>query len=214
MILILFLAFMAWRMSGFPGCRPGKPAAVSGDDIDRYNGQTFSCVKVLDGDTVHIGLSDPKAKKPQAYTIIRLWGIDTPEISHFGKPTMYYGYEAAAFARKLMAGKPLRLELVPGYTRDKFGRLLAYIYLPDGRMYNALALDQGYAYAETRFKHPRKKEFLDREARARDAYLGLWAGVKPADLPHWYPPSRLSDFWEERAAEKKQSREPVNEGAE
>jgi len=168
------------------------------DDFDRYNNQTFSVVKVLDGDTVDINIPDPRARKPQAYTRVRLWGIDTPEISHFGKPAMYYGYQAAEYARKLMAGRKVRLELVPGYTRDKFGRLLGYVYLPDGRLYNALAVTDGMAYAEIRFKHPKYDDFSDLESQARDNLRGLWSGITPDQLPHWYKPSRLKEFWDKR----------------
>jgi endonuclease YncB( thermonuclease family) len=181
-----------------PTTRPAGPAVTSNDDYYLYNDKVFTCVKVLDGDTIDVGHPDPKARKYQAYTRIRMWGIDTPEISHFGKPAMYYGYEATEFARKLMAGKKVRLELVAGDTRDKFGRLLAYVYLPDGRLYNSQAVREGYAYAETRFKHPRRDEFLREEAQARKELRGLWPGITPDQLPRWYRPDRLEEFWASR----------------
>lgn len=180
------------------GCEKGTPGPSGEDDFSRYNNQTFTCTKVVDGDTIDINLSDLKAQKPRAYTRIRLWGIDTPEISHFGKPAMYYGYEAAEFARKLMAGKKVRLNLVEGETRDKFGRLLAYIYLSDGRMYNELAVREGYAYAEVRFKHPYRENFLKLEAEARKNLRGLWSGITPDQLPKWYKPVWLDEFWNSR----------------
>jgi micrococcal nuclease len=180
------------------GCEKGRTGPSGEDDFSRYNGQTFTCTKVVDGDTVDINLPDLKAQKPRAYTRIRMWGIDTPEISHFGKPAMYYGYEAAEFARKLLAGKKIRLGLVEGDTRDKFGRLLAYIYLPDGRMYNELAVREGYAYAEVRFKHPNRESFIKSETEARKDLRGLWSGITPDQLPKWYKPAWLAEFWNSR----------------
>jgi micrococcal nuclease len=180
------------------GCQKDRTLSVRDDDFSRYNGQTFSCVKVVDGDTIDIDIPDPKAKKPKAFTRIRMWGIDTPEIEHFGKPAMYYGYEAAEFARKLMAGKKVRLELIEGDTRCKFGRLLAYVYLPDGRMYNELAVKEGFAYAEVRFPHPKRAAFIQLETEARDNLRGLWSGLTPDQLPNWYKPARINEFWAAR----------------
>ncbi len=182
-----------------PSC-DSQPATLVDDDYARYNGLTSNCVKVLDGDTIDIDLPDRKAAKPKAYTRIRLWGIDTPEIAHpqFNKPAMYFGCEAAEFARKLMAGKKVTLELIQGKTRDKFGRLLAYVYLPDGRLYNSQAIADGYAYAEIRFKHFRLDEYIHLESQARKKLLGLWKGITPEQLPHWYPRSKLEAFWSAR----------------
>jgi len=197
---------------GIPSA-PATSQPVGMDDFSRYNNQVFTAVKVVDGDTIDVNISDIKARKRQAYTRIRLWGIDTPEIPHFDKPAMFYGYEAAEFGRKLMAGKKVRLELVEGYTRDKFGRLLAYVYLADGRMYNELAIKNGFAYAETRFKHPRLMEFQALEKEARDNLRGLWPRIKPSQLPHWYKPSRLAEFWASRgqSAEESPTSAPAKE---
>ncbi|MFA5865231.1 MAG: thermonuclease family protein [Phycisphaerae bacterium] len=196
-VLAVILPLIALRLWG---CQNEKSAAtaIADDDYSRYNNRIFTCVKVVDGDTIDIGIPDPKSQKPKAYTRIRLWGIDTPEIPHSGKPAVYYGYQAAEFARKLMAGKKIRLELIEGYTREKFGRLLAYAYLPDGRMYNELALTEGFAYAETRFKHPRMRQFIQMESDARKNLRGLWPEITPDQLPHWYKPSKLNDFWDSR----------------
>ncbi len=180
------------------GCHKERTPLAGVDDFSRYNNRTFTCVKVVDGDTIDIDVPDSKAKKTRAFTRIRMWGIDTPEISHFGKPAAYFGYEAAEFARKLMAGKKVRLELVEGDTRCKFGRLLAYVYLSDGRMYNELAVKEGFAYADVRFPHPQREAFIQFETEARKELRGLWPGITPDRLPRWYKPSRLKEFWNSR----------------
>lgn len=168
------------------------------DDFSRYHNRTFTCVKVVDGDTVDVEIYDLKSKK--RYTRLRLWGIDTAELAREGRAAKYYSGEASEFARKLMQGRRLRLELIRGNTRGYYGRLLAYVYLPDGRMYNRQAIKLGYAYAEARFKHSLREEFLAVERQARDELAGLWADVRPDQLPRYYSRKKLRQFWSQRRA--------------
>ncbi len=176
----------------------GSVKSLPLSDYERYNERVFTCIKVVDGDTIDIDVPDLKSKRGHRFTRIRMWGIDTPEIAHHGRKAMYFGYEAAEFARRLLAGKKVRLKLIKGKTRGYYGRLLAYVFLPDGSMYNRLAIEKGYAYADYRFKHPYMKEFLKLEAEARKSCLGLWKKVTPNDLPHWYRKSKLKSFWKHR----------------
>jgi len=158
---------------------PPDPAALQ-DDIARFDGRTFRLTQVVDGDTVHIDAAD----KGKAYTIIRLWGVDTPEVHGVEKPA-YFGPEASNFTHSLCDGNQVRLELVPGRTRDRYGRLLAYIHLPDGTMLNERLNAEGYAYADTRFSHRLRARFVRLEEQARQGKVGLWAGVTPGDMPAW-----------------------------
>ncbi len=176
----------------------GPSTLLPSDDYNRYNNRIFTCIRVVDGDTVDINVPDPNSRRPRAHTRIRLWGIDTPELPHGGRKEMYFAQQATEFARKLLAGKPIRLELIDGKTRGYYGRLLAYIWLPDGRLFNRLVIEQGYGYADYRFRHPRRKEFLGLEKKAREELKGLWKNVTPDDLPHWYRASKLKYFWEMR----------------
>jgi len=168
--------------------------AFTGDDYQDFNGKTFLCVRVVDGDTIDIAAADPhRSTRRRNRTRIRMWGIDSPELAHHGRKEMYFAEQARQFAADLMLDRNVRLELVPRNTRGYYGRLLAYVYLPDGRMYNALALEKGYAYADHRFSHPRLRQFLDLERQARQQKRGLWRHVTADDLPHWYPKGRLKD---------------------
>jgi endonuclease YncB( thermonuclease family) len=203
-VIFIIAAIVIFRLFGCPNSRSGFQ---SSDDFSRYNDQTFTCVKVVDGDTIDVNISDLKANRSKASTRIRLWGIDTPEIAHFDRPTMYYGYQSAEFARKLMAGKQVKLELLQHETRDKFGRLLAYIWLTDGRLYNELALKEGFAYAETRFPHPRLNEFIELEKQARGERKGLWLELTPDQLPRWYPKTKLKTFWQQQKNTSRSSSE-------
>ncbi|MFP3937631.1 MAG: thermonuclease family protein [Phycisphaerae bacterium] len=154
-------------------------------DEAKYHDQTFRVVKVIDGDTFDVDVPDGKYDT----TRIRLWGVDTPEVHDPDNPDAppdHFGPEAGEFAEELLDGKEVRLELVASRTRGKYGRLLAYVYLPDGRMLNRLLIKRGYGYADPRFDHPRKEEFRKLQSEAMQAERGLWADVAQTDLPGYY----------------------------
>ena len=131
-------------------------------------------VRVIDGDSLEVELSDRVEK-------VRLIGVDTPEMGRKGRVAEYLAAEASAFTRKLAKGKQVKLETDPeGDTRDRYGRALRYVYLPDGRMLNATIVSEGYGHAYTRFPFSRLEEFRDLEREARDAGRGLW---NPEALP-------------------------------
>jgi endonuclease YncB( thermonuclease family) len=155
------------------------PAA--GSDLSRYHDRTFRVVKVVDGDTVD--LDAPDANKPT--TRVRLWGVDTPELTSENGPC-YYAREASDFTQRNLLNREVHVVLAPQDTRDRYGRLLAFLELErGGTLFNETLIEQGFAYADPRFEHPYKSRFGDVERRAQKADIGLWAGVKQADLPAW-----------------------------
>jgi micrococcal nuclease len=152
-------------------------------DFEKYEGKQFTVVKVVDGDTLDIGIPDGK----YSHTRIRLWGVDTPETKdpRLNGP-MYYGPEAADFATKMAQGKQVTIHLEQGRnTRDKYHRLLAYVQLPDGTFLNEVLLSEGYAYADLRFKHSLFNKYKQLEALARKQKKGLWEKVTPEQMPKW-----------------------------
>jgi len=149
-------------------------------DDARYDGQTAVAVHVVDGDTLDIDI--PDGDRPR--TRIRLWGIDTPEIAQDDRPAAHFGPEAAALARQLVKGKPVRIQLEPqGRTRGTYHRLLAWVYLEDGRMLNALLVERGMAYADPRFPNSRSRELWRLQTAARKDRRGLWKTARAADVP-------------------------------
>ena len=120
--------------------------------------------RVIDGDTIQLGTGER----------VRYIGIDTPELHHPRKPVQRYGREAKEFNRNLVEKRAVRLEFdVERY--DKYGRLLAYIFLPDGTFVNAELLRQGYANLLTippNVKHT--EQFVQAQKQAREAGRGLW----------------------------------------
>lgn len=138
------------------------------------------CTKVFDGDTIEVTLDKvyPKWSNP---VHVRLIGVDTPEISHPLKPVQYFAEESSSFTKKMVFGKRVRLEF-DWQREDKYGRLLAYVFLLDGRMLNAEIIKQGYGFAYTRFPFRYLEEFKQYEREARSKGPGLWKGGGKAEL--------------------------------
>ncbi len=133
--------------------------------------------KVIDGDTLKL----TNGRK------IRLIGVDTPEVHYSQKLTrdskqsgkdikaiQKLGERAAAFTRELCLGKKVRLEL-DVLKKDKYKRILAYVYLEDGTFVNAKIIEEGYGQVMT--IPPNVKYagyFLRLQKEARENNRGLW----------------------------------------
>lgn len=150
-------------------------------DFEKYHQKTFTVIKVVDGDTIDIDI--PDGKKPT--TRIRLWGVDTPETKNPKTDVMHFGPEAAEFTRQSTLGKQVTVYLEEHRTRGKFGRLLAYVQLPDGNFLNEVLLSDGFAYADLRFRHSFYNKYKQLEAAARSQKKGLWKEVMREQLPQW-----------------------------
>lgn len=152
------------------------------DDWSRYHDRTFVVARVIDGDTLDIAVAD--GDRPT--TRIRLWGVDAPETGHGGQAPMYFGREAAQFAEETLAGGRVHVVLSPKQSRDRFGRLLAYVFLEQGgAMFNERLIALGLAYADPRFPHHYGDRFLALENQARREQRGLWKTLTTEQMPRW-----------------------------
>lgn len=167
--------------------RLGLLGAKPPSDFDKYHQRTFLVVNVVDGDTLDVDWPDGR----WPHTRIRLLGVDTPETVKPDTPPQHFGPEAGRFTRNACLGKQVRVELAPVRNRDTYGRLLGYVVLPDERMLNRLLVARGYGYADPRFDHPHKREFLSLQRDARKKRIGLWQDVRRADLPYYYSDLKL-----------------------
>lgn len=150
-------------------------------DLEKYHDRTFTVTKVVDGDTIDIDIPDGN----YPHTRIRLWGIDTPETKSPKVGIMYFGPQAAQFTKKLALEKQVTVYLEERRTRGKYGRLLAYVQLPDKRYLNEVLLKEGYAYADLRFRHSFYNKYKQLESAARSGKKGLWEKVTREQLPEW-----------------------------
>jgi micrococcal nuclease len=185
-VCLLLLALLIWldrsTIRHVWQRRPKSGEKAKAYDFEKYHGKTFTVVKVVDGDTIDIDVPDGSDN----YTRIRLWGIDTPETKSGKYGVMYFGPEAAEFAKEQALGERVTVYLDKGNrTRGYYGRLLAYVQLPDRRFLNEVLVAEGFAYADLRFKHSFSHKYEQLEASARRRKKGLWAKVSREQLPEW-----------------------------
>ena len=124
--------------------------------------------RVVDGDTFVATVGGHRER-------IRIIGVDTPETVAPGRPVQPYGREASGFAKHELTGRTVSLagDVEP---RDRYGRLLAYVWLPDGTFWNALLAAEGYAQQLTIPPNVAYAGlFRDLVAEARRGDRGLWA---------------------------------------
>lgn len=140
-------------------------------------GVKATITNVIDGDTVKIETGET----------VRYIGIDTPEIVHPSKPVQCYAKEASEKNKELVEGKVVELEKDVS-EKDKYGRLLRYIWLGDNLVNEQLVRD-GYAYASSYppdIKYQDK--FTEAQRLAREESKGLWGSAcavtpKPTSSP-------------------------------
>jgi micrococcal nuclease len=163
---------------------PSQPLSeqqLKTSDLEKYHAKSFTVIKVVDGDTLDINIPDSQSE----YTRVRLLGIDAPE-KNFESGEMYFARQATVFARESALGKTVGLYLDhTDKTRGKYGRLLAYIKLPDGSFLNEVLLSEGFVYSDLRFGHSFYNKYKQIESRARSAKKGLWQNITPEQMPQW-----------------------------
>ena len=136
--------------------------------------------EVVDGDTVRVRLPGRSGTES-----VRLIGIDTPETHGPGGLRECFGKEASArLAALLPGGTEVRL-VRDVEARDRYGRLLAYVYRKHDDLFVNLALaEDGFAAALTIPPNVAHRDgFVDAAADAREAGRGLWGRCGGPDKP-------------------------------
>jgi micrococcal nuclease len=133
-------------------------------------------ISVSDGDTIVV-LIDGKKEK------VRFIGIDAPELAQ--KP---WGEEAKKYLEALLGSSGWRLRLEFDIEkRDKYGRLLAYLWTTKNQMLNFLIIKSGYAMLYTippNVKYAGELRAAQNEARSKR--LGIWSGKGLSESPRDY----------------------------
>ena len=122
--------------------------------------ERFTVTKIIDGDTFEIVGGDK----------VRIISVDTPEINEL------YHDEAKKFLDELLLGKVVRIEYGK-YRRDKYGRLLAYVYL-DTLFINKVIIENGLGYLylfKENAKNPRTLGLLQAQQKAINQTIGIWS---------------------------------------
>lgn len=123
---------------------------------------------VVDGDTMDVTYNGKK-------DTVRLLLVDTPETHHPTKPVEPFGLDAAQYATSTLEGKSVKLEL-DGPERDKYGRLLVYLWI-DNTTFNDMLLKKGLARVAYVYNPPYKHydEYVADESKAKDQKMGIWS---------------------------------------
>jgi endonuclease YncB( thermonuclease family) len=133
----------------------------------------FKVTQVEDGDTITVNMNGKNER-------VRFIGIDTPETKDPRKPVQCFGRAASNFANQLFSEGHVRLESDPlSSNRDRYNRLLRYVYLPDGRLAQKEIIIEGYGFAYTSFPFTKSSEFLNYQKEAREQNRGLWNACQP-----------------------------------
>ena len=135
------------------------------------NKERKSVIRIIDGDTFVVADGSAKGET------IRLIGVDAPETRRSANREIgHFGEEAKVYLGKLLGGDQVDLVYDAG-KRDRYGRTLAYVYLPDGTFINAEMVKQGYATVMTVPPNVVHADyFVELERKAKRGKRGLWKG--------------------------------------
>ena len=177
-IFLIIFAYIAYN----------KLTDDSNGSLEKKNKDLVFVKRVVDGDTFE--LADGQK--------VRLLGIDTPEVYESDKmerdaelskqdeaTVKKLGILASEYAKRTVEGKKVWLERDPvNDDKDKYGRLLRYVYLEDGTCVNAKIISEGYAQVYEKYPISKIDEFRKLQREARENSRGLWGdteGLKQFD---------------------------------
>lgn len=147
------------------------------------SGDLYKVTSITDGDTIKVDINGK-------IETLRFIGIDTPETKDPRKPVQCFGPEASSKMQSFVQSKSVRLASdATQDNRDKYGRLLRYVFLEDGRNVGYEMVKDGYAHEYTYDKpYKYQSQFKRAEQTAHDSYSGLWAtttcnGITNQELP-------------------------------
>lgn len=173
-ILLIALAYQMFPLSFKHSSNSednGNKIITLGSGLDNLNSKDggYEVTRIVDGDTIEVKRSGESIK-------VRLLGINTPE-SVGDRAHECFGKEASSYASSILKNQIVKLETDDSQDKyDKYGRLLAYVYLLDNQMANRKLIAEGYAYEYT-YDAPYKyqEDFKALQSFAKRETRGLWA---------------------------------------
>jgi micrococcal nuclease len=165
-IITLIIVIIAMTQSGW--------LKNTANTVQQNDPGLYAIDHYVDGDTIAVNMNG-------TVETIRFIGVDTPETHKPNTPVQCYGPQAAAHTKDVISkfGK-VRLQADPLDTnRDRYGRLLRYVYLPDGTLLDEQIIQQGYGFAYLNFPFSKKDQFAADQQAAQAAKLGLWGACQP-----------------------------------
>jgi micrococcal nuclease len=179
LVLVVLLAVLLAGCEGLPGDGGGQdgraPAGLTTSRAERASwpdppsdAVRAAVQRVTDGDTF---VATVKGRRER----IRVIGVDTPESVAPNRPDEPFGEESSDFATHYLSGETVHLA-GDAEPRDRYGRMLAYVWLADGTFWNALLAAEGYAQQLTIPPNVTYAGLFRRlVSEARNENRGLWA---------------------------------------
>ncbi len=138
---------------------------------------------VIDGDTIVIANGEK----------IRYLGINAPEIPHKDKKGQPFGWKATNFNKKLVLHKWVTID-TRGAGRDQYGRILAFVFLPNGTLENLLLVKKGLAYCYLNNRTPYIRQFIRAQRMAMRRHKGIWSLPIKKLVPYYIGDRRSMRF--------------------
>ena len=185
--VIILIGFFGWKYI-LPRLEERENRDKQKTEKENAVSETAKVKKIFDGDTFEAEIHGKTEK-------VRMLGIDTPErwdSDKFDRDMERTGRDKKTIQKlgelsyehtvRLIGAKKVILKTEPGGDdKDRYGRLLRYVYLEDGTFVNLKIIEDGYANAYRKFKLSKQKEFIDAEKIARENKKGLWGDLDGAD---------------------------------
>ena len=133
----------------------------------------YAVTEFVDGDTIAVNMSGKTEK-------VRFIGIDTPETHKPNTPVQCFGPEASDFTKQTIGSQRVRLVSDPKSTdRDRYNRLLRYVYLADGSNLNKKIIQTGHGFYYPYFPFTESDAFAAAQVEAQTHQRGVWSACSP-----------------------------------
>jgi len=149
---------------------PDPSPSVLSASTSAQLGSLYKIVKVVDGDTIKVDIDGTTET-------VRLVGINSPETVDPRNPVECMGSQATLNMKTLVENQQVHLESDPTQSdRDRYGRLLRFVFLPDGRDVGKVQIAAGFAYESLYSSKPHRYRdaYVEAQSSAQHALRGLW----------------------------------------
>jgi micrococcal nuclease len=164
-VFIISLLIYAQQQGVFDSGGRGMMAANPG---------LYQVTQFVDGDTIAVNMNGKTEK-------VRFIGVDTPETHKPNTPVQCYGPAAAAFTKNVIGVNKVRLEADSlNSNRDRYQRLLRYVYLQDNTLINEKIIREGFGFYYPYFPFSKAPQFEDAQTKAQQEKKGLWGNCTPS----------------------------------
>ena len=169
-ILVAVISLFIWYGQGHGWFASAQQAAQTNQP------GLYNVVKFSDGDTITVDMNGTNET-------IRFVGVDTPETHDPRKKVQCGGPAASAYTKNSLTAAGLKVRLAAdslSSNRDRYNRLLRYVYLPDGTFFNLKLIQEGYGFYYPYFPFSKSADFAAAQESAQNAHKGVWGNCTPA----------------------------------